>query len=130
MTQPSQLPRRQYGLTAPGLLFVLMVVGFVATAAVKVGPAYLDNQKVKQGLQSLKEQYAGKDLQDISDKFILASMNKIISVNLLGPEASKSIAIRRIKGDVIVSANYEVRNNFMSNIDVVIVFENEVNLAE
>lgn len=122
--------RYQSGMSASGLLFVLMVVGFLATAAVKIGPAYIDNRAVVQGLQSLKEQYAGKDLQDISDKAIIGSMEKMLSVNMVSPEASDSIAVRRVKGDVYVSANYEIRNNFMSNVDIVVVFENEVNLAE
>lgn len=130
MSPSVKLFRYQAGLTAGGLVLVLMFVGFFATAAVKIGPAYVENRTIAQALQTLKGQYAGKDLREISDKAIMGSMGKILSVNMVSDEAADSIAVRRVKGDVFVSANYEIRNNFMSNVDVVVVFENEVNLAE
>ncbi len=122
--------QRQGGMSMTSLATTLLIVGFLATAAVKIGPAYLSNNTVKSALESIQADYRGKDLQDISNKEIRTKLDKYFQVNRVEGPAAASIEIVREKLKVIVTANYEVRNNFMGNVDVVLVFENEVDLTK
>jgi hypothetical protein len=123
--RPSQL-----GMTMYGMLFALLVVGFVATAAIKLGPAYMDNTVVKRALDAIHQDYSGMNMQDVTDNEIRGKVQKYFQINMVSPEIENSMVITRVKEQVILSFNYEIRTRFMGNVDTVLVFNNEVDLAD
>ena len=122
--------REQAGITMYGIMFVLIVIGFMATAAIKLGPHYIDNNVVKNALNDIKANYANTDMQNVSDNEIKGKLNKYFEVNMVDDEIARSAKVTREKQKVTLSLNYEIRTNFISNIDVVLVFNNEVDLAK
>ena len=127
----TRLPRfsRQQGMSFYGVLFVLIVIGFCATVAVKIGPVYMDNKVVVRALEDIKNTYAGADVQELTDTAIKGKVSNYFQVNMVDPEIEKNVKVTRVKDKVILSIDYEIRKNFMGNLDVVIVFNNEVELG-
>ena len=130
MKKLHEINRNQTGMTMYGVMFVLIVIGFAATAATKLGPHYLDNNIVKTALEEIHSNYAGSNMQGVSDDEIKAKFYKYFQVNMVSDEIAKSAKITRTNDKVVLSANYEIRTNFISNVDVVMVFNNEVDLAK
>jgi len=121
---------QQTGMTMYGMMFVLVVIGFVATAAVKLGPHYMDNHVVQSAMDSVHTDYTGANMQEIKDSDIKQKLNGYFQVNMVDNTIEKAVKITRDKQKVILSINYEIRTNFISNIDIVLVFNNEVDLAK
>jgi hypothetical protein len=121
--------RVQSGMTMYGVMFLLVVVGFVATAAIKLGPVYMDNRVVVSALEEMHNDYASANMQDVTDNEILGKVQKYFQVNMVSDEIEKAAKVTRAKDQVILSFNYEIRKPFMGNVDVVLVFNNEIDLA-
>lgn len=120
----------QSGMTMYGVMFALVAIGFIATAAIKLGPAYLDNSVVKTALEEIHKDYSGMNMQDVTDSEIKGKVQKYFQVNMVNAEIESSMKLTRIKEKVILSFNYEIRKPFMGNVDTVLVFNNEVDLAD
>ena len=120
----------QLGMTMYGIMFLLVVIGFVATAAIKLGPTYMDNRVVKSALEEMHNDYASVNLQDVTDGEILGKVQKYFQVNMVSAVIEQSAKVTRSGEHVVLSFNYEIRVPFMGNVDAVMVFENEVDLAE
>lgn len=122
--------RAQLGMTMTAMMAVLVAIGFVATAAIKLGPIYMDNRVVKRALEEIHKDYASANMQDITDSEIKGKVQKYFQVNMVAGQIEKSMQITRVKDQVILSFNYEIRSPFMGNVDTVVVFNNEVDLAD
>jgi len=120
----------QRGMSINEMMLLLVLIGFFATAAIKLVPVYLENRTVQSALESVKEDYYGKDIQEISNSSIQAKLGKYFQVNMTGVEAMQSITIDRKGRSIYVRSDYEVRKPFMGNIDLVLRFQNEVDLAD
>jgi hypothetical protein len=121
---------QQQGMSMWEMMFILVVIGFVATAAVKMGPAYMDNNVVKDALVAVQQSFSGANIQEVSDGEIKSKIGKYFDVNMVNDVIIASVKVTRDKQKVILSVNYEIRQNFISNVDVVMVFNNEVDLAK
>jgi hypothetical protein len=122
--------RTQAGLTMYGIMFFILIGGIFVTAALKLGPVYIDNNNVQTMMESIQRSYSSKDLGDISNREIIKTIKKHFQVNRIETVPYDSIDIKRKNRDVILSINYEARVPFMGNLDLVAKFENEVNLRE
>lgn len=120
----------QKGMSAGQLMLLLAAIGFGATVAVSVVPVYVDNGTVASALQSVQESYSGRDIQEISDIEIRKKLNNYFQVNMVPREIEQSVYIVRDKDEVKLAVDYEIRKHLMGNVDLVMVFENEVILGE
>ena len=111
---------KQKGMTLLGGLTVLLIVGFILTAAFKVGPLYLDNSFVRAAIDSL----AQENIHTMTDKDVRKKLNAFFDINNVRDIDTKQIKIIREKTKTLVTLNYEKRINFMGNVDVVVRFEN------
>lgn len=123
-------PSFQKGMGMTEIMVLLVIIGFVATTAVKLGPVYLDNSTVTSAFESIQEDYAGKDIQEISNTDIKRKLGKYFQVNMVSSEIEKSIEVVRKGRSVIVKSDYEIRQPFMGNVEIVVVFQNEVDLSK
>lgn len=121
--------KKQKGEGASTIVLYVFVGVMLATVVLKLGPLYMDNNTVSGALDSLEEQMKGKDVYDVSNKTLRSQLKKLFSVNMVSKEITQAIDVRREKQDVIISVNYEKRVNMFGNVDAVVVFTNERNLA-
>ncbi len=117
----------QKGITFPGLLIVLSLIGFFALIILKVTPLYLENSTINSALDSLVEE-AG-----IGKKGKRAMRNKLDSnfyINNVKSITGKDIKFEKSKEKKIwiVSAEYEARSMLFKNIGVFIEFKKTVEI--
>jgi len=111
---------KQQGITVLGGLVALAIAGFIITAALKVGPLYLDNSFVKAAMDSLAEE----NIHTMTDRQIRRKLGDFFDINNVRDIDMKDIKIVREKTGTIVTLDYEKRVNFMGNLDVVVHFNN------
>ncbi|MEZ5529152.1 MAG: DUF4845 domain-containing protein [Porticoccaceae bacterium] len=112
--------RTQRGISVLGALVTLAVVGFFLTAALKVGPLYLDNSFVKAAIDSLAEE----NIHTMTDSQVRRKLGDFFDINNVRDIDMKDIKIEREKTRTLVTLNYEKRVNFIANVDVVVRFNN------
>ncbi|MEO5702651.1 MAG: DUF4845 domain-containing protein [Gammaproteobacteria bacterium] len=118
---------KQRGMSAIGLVIVLLLIGFFTLITLRVGPMYLENFSVTSSLASLKNE------PDIAAKpgiEILQLLMKRLDINDVENVNPKDIAITRISTGVLVSVKYEVRKALVGNFDVVGKFDESVELNQ
>lgn len=116
---------RQGGMTALGWIIVLGLIAFFALLTLKLLPNYLENFKVAETLDSLKNE------PDITQK-PPAEIRKLISrrfqINDVTHIDARDVQIEKGKGVTRVTATYEIRVPIMANVDAVTKFNESVEL--
>lgn len=104
----------------------LAILGLFGLFLVKVTPIYMENRLVQTGLKSLTK--SGDRLGEISNADIRKRLDTFYMINnVKSRNAVDGLAIDRSGADrVIVKIDYEERVNFISNIDLVLTFENHL----
>lgn len=115
--------RYQVGLSSIGWLLTIMVAGFFLLCAFKLIPAYADDRYIQTALKSLPQ---GRALTELSNGEIKKKLGKFYMINNVRSEGSKNIKIERTSKKTLVNINYEVRVPLFHNIDVVMVFKNQL----
>jgi type II secretory pathway pseudopilin PulG len=110
---------KQQGFTFIGLVIVLGFVGMVVFSVLKVFPIYMEHLSVKQSLESLKTDPA---IRSMSTAAIKDKLEKKFNVNQVTSIDRKTIKVQRGTGDLKVDVTYEVREDYMGNVDIVLSF--------
>ena len=113
---------KQRGLSGWGWLLFLMLLAGAATAALKVGPHYIDFRII----QSVADRL---DAETVHQKMSRAEINehfaKQFRVESIYAPVTERVAVKRDREKTTLNINYEVREHLFFNIDVVLSF-NEV----
>ncbi len=117
------ISNNQRGMSSLNMLFVLVIAAGVALFLFKVIPAQFNNTYIVNALKSLKN--PDGPLSDISDRQIRKQMSSFFSINNVDSKLLQRIEIDRDNDRPVVSLNYEVRETFYRNIEIVTVFENQ-----
>lgn len=115
------LPYRQRGLSALGMLFVLLVAVFFGTCVIKLAPAYMESKTVQRVVEATVESVK---TGEIGSKEAKGKMSKLFQVNMVDIIKAKDIKVVRKNGVTSIDARYERRVPLMFNIDVVLKFDN------
>ena len=119
--------KHQRGQSMLQIIFYMAVGGFVVTCILKLAPIYITNMTVAKSLEGLKEE---PDTADLKNNQIILKVKSRLAANSVRGVAEQSIQVKREKSQIIITANYEERLAFLSNIDVVVKFANQVEIAE
>ncbi|MEM7097070.1 MAG: DUF4845 domain-containing protein [Pseudomonadota bacterium] len=109
----------QTGLTKWGWMMAIVGFVFVATAAMRMIPHYMDYQVV----QSVADRLPKKTVHnDMSKNEIMEHFRKQFRVENFTIPVKDMMTISRDQYETVVEINYEVREHLFHNIDVVLVF--------
>ena len=115
--QPRQ---RQTGLSIPGILAVLIMVGFFLMCAIRMAPPYFEYLSVKDIIARIV-------MEPEADKRGIAQIRRkianIFNTNQIYELEPKDVEVYRKNGKTYVDANYEVRVPVMGRIDAVLKFD-------
>jgi len=116
--------RKQDGLTLLGFLIVLVVVLFFAYAAMRIVPMYLEYHALTNAMAKLEDDPYAKGMtpQKIKQS-ITTSLWASYASNNIKPE---HIHISKKTGGVTVRVAYEIREDFIANIDLIGSFDRSV----
>lgn len=118
-------PARQGGMTALGWIVVLGLIAFFALLTLRLLPNYLENFKVAETLESLKQE---PDITQASAAEIRKLIGRRFIINDVKSISAKDVQIERDKGVTRITAKYEIRVPVMGNVDAVTKFDDSVEL--
>ena len=118
--------QKQQGMTGLGWLMVLFLLGFFTLLLFKLAPSYLENYSVKSVLNSLEDEplITTKPVREVQ-KMIMARLN----TNGVRSLKSEAIKIEQSPGLLKVSITYDVQKHLLGNVDVLLRFDNKVELV-
>jgi hypothetical protein len=122
--------RLQHGFTMWETSIYVFVFLFIVTIALKLGPLYIDDMNVAKALEGVHADLMGQDIYEVTNSDIKQRIGKYFEVSMVSNDRLKDIQIDRKGGKVIVRIDYDVRSSFMGNVDIIVHFPHEVDLAE
>lgn len=118
-------PKRQQGMTLLGWIIVLGLIAFFVLLTLRLLPNYLENFKVAETLESLKNE------PDITRK-APSEVRKLISrrfiINDVTSIDARDVTISNDDGRITIRARYEIRVPVLGNVDAVTKFDESVEL--
>ena len=117
---------RQRGMTPIGWILVFLLIAFFALIALKLIPIYLDSFTVGSIMSDLKKE---PGISAKSPQEVMSMINKRLDINMVKGLTADDIYIEKIGDTMSISAEYEVRENLMGNVDVVVSFNKSVEVS-
>ena len=117
---------RQSGASTLVILIMVLFFGGLLTLGIKLGPAYMDDRTISAAVESIRDT---EGLSRMGPAQIRALINKRLTVNSVRSLKSDDITIEKNGNDALIKVDYEVRDNIFRNIDTVIHFQHEYEMA-
>jgi len=122
-----QLKNKQKGLTGVSIVVILVAVAFVTVIFFKIMPIYFDSFKVSSVVTSLEEE---RGLGEKSNREIKEIILKRLDVNMVSDVKKDHIFIEKLKNDIYIDIEYEVRKQMFGNLDIVVSFKKSVEVSD
>ncbi|WP_285764216.1 DUF4845 domain-containing protein [Biformimicrobium ophioploci] len=116
--------KNQKGMSYWGLLGILAVGGLALTCVSKMGPAYIDAYYVEEGLRHVAK---NDNVDSMKRGEILRELDRYFTINNVRGEPTKAVRVVSSTEGTIVSIDYELRVPLISNVDVVMKFDKQLN---
>jgi hypothetical protein len=116
---------KQQGITVIGLIALLIVLGLLGFAGLKLFPIYLEQMKIVSILNDVKLELDG---QNPSLQFIKSSINKRLNIEMVRDMKATDFKISKSENGYMLQAKYERRAPYMANIYLLVVFDRSVEI--
>lgn len=117
------VPRhQQQGLSFISWLVILSLIIFMSITVIKVVPMYLKFNTLKSVMDNIA---ANTNATQTNKAYIYAILDDYININGINDLSSKDFELERIKGEKharILSINYEDRQAWFANLDIIASF--------
>ncbi|MBL1263028.1 DUF4845 domain-containing protein [Candidatus Methylomicrobium oryzae] len=117
------LPKHQRGLTFISLCVLLFIFGFFVFLILKIGPIYLDHNKVASALSALK---GDPEFPEMSESEIRSSLSKRFNIGYVDFIEPEDIKISKSSNYVKVEIEYEVVESMAYNLSVLVEFHDMI----
>jgi len=117
--------KRQDGLTVISILFIIALLGTAVFLTFRLVPIYLEHFGVVSSLKSMEEE---PDMHAKSPGELLEMLRKRLEINDVKRVTKEDILIKRQQGDTRIQVTYEVQIPMVSNISLLVTFDNSVTL--
>ena len=118
--------KRQAGTSLVQWLVLIMIVGTIATMAIRTVPHYIDFYT----MVSLVEALPDEQVHSMTKQKIRDSLKKRFKINNIRDlDPAKVVGIERKRGETTLELEYEVREHLFYNIDVVMSFTKRFNYS-
>ncbi|TGN41049.1 DUF4845 domain-containing protein [Marinobacter confluentis] len=117
---------RQSGASALVILIMVLFFGGLLTIGIKLGPAYLDDQTISKAVESISDT---EGLSRMGPAEVRTLINKRLLVNNVRSLKPEDITIKKNGDTVLITVEYEVRDNIFRNIDTVVHFKHEYEMT-
>ncbi len=119
-------PKKQQGMTGLGWMTVIFLICFFAFVGIKLLPVYMENYSVKSIIKAVKQE---PNIAKKSAAAVRALINKRLLINGIRDIKKEHISIKKFAGVLSVKIEYEVRKPLFGNMDAVMSFKDEFELA-
>jgi len=117
------LPNQQRGMTGIGWLLSISILVMVLMIAIKLIPAYIDQFNVSSVLSSLKSE---PGIGNMTGGEVTATILKRLDINMVKDVTPEDIYISQEGNSRIIEIEYQVQRNVFGNVDVLIRFNNRI----
>jgi cell division protein FtsX len=117
------LPKHQRGLTFISLCVLLFIFGFFVFLILKIGPIYLDHNKVASALANLKKDPA---FPTMTEQEIRRSLDNRFNIGYVDFIDSEDITVSKSNNYVKVEIDYEVLKPMAYNLSVLVEFHDMI----
>lgn len=114
-------PVRQKGASFWTVILIVAILGFALLAALKVAPAYLDNNVIANAVEGVR---ANNDVGNMTIARFRTEVMKTIRINGNRDFDASAIVFTREGSNDYIDVNYETRVHLFYNIDAIVMFEN------
>ena len=121
-----QVLQKQRGMTGLGWLTVLLLIGFFTLLTFKLAPIYLEHHTVYSVLHSLEEEplITRKSAREVAE--MIKTRLHTNGSRRLKPDELK---VEKSPGILKVTIAYNVEKNMIGNIDVLVKFDDSIELV-
>jgi len=112
---------KQRGMTYVNIMALLILFGFVMMLVLKIGPIYVENMQVQNGMNTLMEE---PGITKMSTRKITDLLSRRFEIDMIKSVNAGQVDIFLEGATLIAELKYEVRKHLFANVDVVITFEN------
>ncbi len=116
----------QNGMTAIGWMLMLGLIAFFTLITLRLVPLYMEYAKVASSLESLQNE---PGITRKTKAEIIRMLQKRFDVNDVMTVSAKEIKIKKDKGILTISIDYERREHLISNIDIVATFDKKIEVV-
>jgi hypothetical protein len=120
------MPKNQRGVTFLGWLLLLIPVGVIVYAGIRVAPIYLNYLHVAKAMQQLASESKGEGTINPVD--VRASLEKRFDIDYVSYPAAKDIDVHRDGDHWVAIANYEEVAPLFGNMSLLMQFNTQVDL--
>jgi hypothetical protein len=112
--------QRQRGMTALGLVFLLVFIGVFAFGAIRLTPVYLNYMKVLGVVDGVVDEFEG---QNANAAAIRRSISRRFDVESVSEIVAKDVKVSPVDGGLQVSAIYNHTTPFLGNMSFTVRFD-------
>ena len=113
------LRKNEKGATFISLVIVLSIIGVITLSVLTVFPVYMENLAVKKSVEAIEND---PQLKSMSPGKMRSLFEKKLDMNQVTSVRAKDAKIGRGITDISFKVEYEVRKEYIGNIDVVMSF--------
>ena len=114
---------REAGMTAVGVMVLVVFVGLFAFAAIRLTPVYLNYMKVAGVIDGVFKEF---DSQNPTSAAIRTSISRRFDVESVSVITYRDIKVTADSGGFLVEANYDHTTPFIGNVNFTVSFQKEV----
>ncbi|NND65982.1 MAG: DUF4845 domain-containing protein [Halioglobus sp.] len=111
---------RQSGISMPGILAILAVMGFLALCVIRMTPPYFEFLSVKRIVSNMAIE---PETRDMSNRQIRRRLESIFHSNQIYDLEASEVEVIRKRGVTYIDARYEIRMPLLWRIDAVMRFD-------
>ncbi len=117
--------QKQAGVTAIGWMIIIALVIMFVLLVLKLLPIYMDGFKVGSILSDIENE---PSMSTMTPVMVRKTIVKRLDINMVSGVTKEHIYIDKGKNSMNVEIDYEVRENLVGNIDVVVHFQKFVTI--
>ncbi len=114
---------REAGMTAVGLIVLVVFIGLFAFAAIRLTPVYLNYMKVAGVIDGVFKEF---DSQNPTRAVIRTSISRRFDVESVSVITYRDIKVTPESGGFLVEANYDHTTPFIGNVYFTVSFQKDV----
>jgi hypothetical protein len=121
------MKHRQRGATFLGIVTILLILGTAAYAGIRLVPIYLEYMKVARSIEQVRDEHAAIDT---NPQLIRNSLERRWDVEDINSIGWKDVEIRKTAEGYDIHAQYEVEQQFIYNVYLLVKFDKAVTVPQ
>ena len=117
---------RQRGMTPIGWIFVFLLIAFFTLVALKLVPIYLDSFTIGSVISDMQKE---PGIANKAPREVVVMIEKRLDINMVERITADDIFVEKRGDTMIISAEYEIREKMLGNVDVVVSFNKSVEVS-